>query len=854
MSAPARSSVQGWALAWAIARRELRGGLRALGVLVACLALGVAAIAGVAVVRGAIASGMATQGAQILGGDAQVEVTYRFASEAERAFFNQKAIAVSGIAEFRSMASFGAAGAEATALVQVKTVDGAYPLIGAVKLADGADLAKALAPVGGVHGAVVEQVLADQLGIKVGDGFKLGGNLVRLGGILMTEPDTATSGFAFAPRAILRDLAVQGTGLLAPGTLYDSSYRMTLPPETDLDALQAEMASAFPDSGLRWTDRRNPSPQVSEFVDRIGSFLVLVGLAGLAVGGVGVASAVRVYLDGKISTIATLRTLGAPGWLIFRSYLLQIAVLAVVGIVLGLALGLGLPLLFAPMIENALPFPADITPNARPGLEAAAYGLLSGLLFALGPLSRTERVTAASLYRGDAGRGWPKVDRLVAIVLTATALIGLAAWASGMWQLALWTAAGIAAALVVLSAAGWLVVRLARAMGRAKVLNGRPGLRLAVASIGSKGSDALLVVLALGLGLTTLATVGQIDANLRRAIAVDLPDRAPAFFFVDIQPDQIDPFRSALATVPTVSEITTAPMLRGILTRINGQDAKAVAGDHWVVQGDRGISYAEVPPEGTTITAGQWWGADALAPGAPSQVSFAEEEALEMGLKIGDKLVVNVLGRDIEAEITSLRAVDFSNAGMGFVMILSPGALRAAPHSHIATVFADPAHEAEILRLMTREFPNVTAVSVRNAAARVTDVLTAIARATTIAASVTLLTGFAVLIGVAAAGERARRYEAAILKVLGASRRRILGSFALRSVLLGLVAGVVAVAAAALGSWAVITQLMEAEFIFFPIPALVTILGGVVLTLVAGLALSRQSMNISPAQVLRNRE
>jgi putative ABC transport system permease protein len=854
MTTPQPWSWAGWRLAAVIARRELRGGLRALGVLVACLALGVAAIAGVATVRGAIASGMAAQGAQILGGDVQVELTYRFANEAELAFLQGNSVALSAVAEFRSMATFGPEDAQSSALVQAKTVDAAYPLIGQVKLVGGGDLASALVPVGGLHGVVAEQVLVDQLGLKIGDTFKLAGNPVRLGGILISEPDSATAGFAFAPRAILRDAAIAGTGLLAPGTLYDSAYRMRVAPGTDLDALKAQMLAAFPDNGLRWADRRNPSPQVAVFVDRIGSFLVLVGLAGLAVGGVGVASAVRVYLDGKIATIATLRTLGAPGWLIFRSYLMQIAVLAGVGILLGLVLGLGLPLAFAPLIEAALPFPADISASARPGLEAAAYGLLSGLLFALGPLSRTERVTAASLYRGDGSRGWPRAPRLVAISLTAVALIGLSAWASGMWELALWTAAGIAGALVVLAGAGWLVVRAARGLGRAKGLNGRPGLRLAVASIGSRGSDAALVVLALGLGLTTLATVGQIDANLRRAIAVDLPDRAPAFFFVDIQPDQIAPFRAALAGVPTVTEITSAPMLRGLLTRINGRDAREVAGDHWVVEGDRGISYAEVPPEGTKITAGKWWGPEALDPGAPAEVSFAEEEAMEMGLKLGDLLVINVLGREIEARITSLRSVDFSNAGMGFVMILSPGPLISAPHSHIATVYADPTHEAEILRLMTRDFPNVTAVSVRVAAARVTDVLTAIARATTIAASVTLLTGFAVLIGVAAAGERARRYEAAILKVLGASRARILWSFALRSVLLGLVAGLVAVAAAALGSWAVITLVMEGDFSFFPVPAIITVASGVALTLISGLALSRQSMNVTPAQVLRNRE
>ena len=831
-------------LAWAIARRELRGGLRGFAVLLACLALGVAAIAGVGMVRAAIQAGLTEQGAVILGGDAQVEFTYRFATPEERAYLVGISDRVSEIVDFRSMAVAG----ESRVLTQVKGVDGAWPLLGQVVLADGVPLARALAG-NGLPGAVMERVLAEQMGLVPGDRFALGRQEFFLGGLIQREPDSATGGFNFAPRTIVLTEALAQAGLIAPGTLYDTAYRLDLPEGADLAALKTQTEAAFPDSGLRWSDTRRPAPGVERFVERIGSFLILVGLAGLAVGGIGVASAVRSYLEAKVSTIATLRTLGAEGGLVFRAYLLQIAVLVALGVALGLALGIGVPVLLAPLIEAALPFPADIGFYPRPALEAAFYGVVSAFLFALWPLARTERIRAAALYRGAYGGQWPRWPYLLATALLLAALIGGAVGFTAVPSLALGTAAGIAGALVVLALAGWLLTRAARRLARARMMRGRVALRLALSAVGAPRAETLQVVLALGLGLSVLAAVGQIDSNLRQAIARDLPSRAPAFFFIDIQPDQIDPFKTLIHANPAVTRMETAPMLRGMLTRINGEDARKVANNHWVVSGDRGITYADALPEGTRVTAGNWW---PEGYSGPPQVSFAAEEAAEMGLKLGDQITVNVLGRDIEAQVTSFREVDFSTGGMGFVLTLNKAALVGAPHGHLATVYAPPESEAAILREVSKAFPNVTAISVKTAVARVTEALTAIAQATMLAALATLITGFVVLIGAAAAGERARRYEAAVLKVLGASRGRILASFALRSALMGAAAGLVAIATGALAGWAVLVWVMEVKFTFDLGSALAIVAGGIGATLLAGLLFMLRPLGAKPAGVLRS--
>jgi len=836
--------VSGWSLAARIAGRELRGGVHGFRVFLICLALGVAAIAAVGMVRAAIEAGLRDQGAVLLGGDAQMEYTYRFATEAERAWMDNAALAVSEIVDFRSLIVVGSGDAEDRALTQVKAVDDAYPLTGAVGLAAGT-LADALAVQDGLPGSAMDTGLVDRLELQVGDRFRLGTQEFRLGAVLLREPDSATGGFALGPRLIVLKTGLAQSGLLEPGTLFDSAYRLDLPEDADLAALQAEAEALFLDSGLRWSDSRRAAPGVERFVERIGAFLILVGLAGLAVGGVGVGSAVRAYLEGKTHTIATLKVLGAESRLVFRIYLVQIGVLAAVGIAAGLTLGAGVPLLAKPLIEGALPFPALIALYPRPLLEASFYGAMTALLFTLWPLARVEQVRAAALYRGASGAGLPRTGLLVTMAGLAGVLIGGAVWFSGTWQLALGAAGGVAVSLLVLGLAASGLQRLARRLARRTGVT----LRLALGAIGGPRSEAVPVILSLGLGLTVLAAVGQIDANLRSAIQNDLPARAPSFFFVDIQPDQIEGVRTRLASDPGVTQVESAPMLRGVIAQINGRPAREVAGDHWVVTGDRGVTYSETVPDTATVTAGSWWPEGYT--GAP-QVSFAAEEAAEIGLKLGDTLTVNILGRDIDATITSFREVDFSTAGMGFVMSMNPAAVQGAPHSYIGTVYAAEEAEPAILRDLSRAYPNLTAIRVRDAIDRVTEALTAIATATAWAAAATLLTGFVVLIGAAAAGEPARVYEAALLKVLGASRARILASFALRAALMGAAAGLVAIAAGAAGGWAVMVLVMEADYAFEPWSALAIIGGGVAANLLAGLAFAWRPLASRPAQVLRD--
>ena len=835
-----------------IARRELRGGLAGFRIFLLCLLLGVAAIAGIGTIRAAIDAGLSGEAATLLGGDAEIHFTHRKANEAERAWVAANSLQASEIITFRSMVQARADSAPELGLSQVKAVDTNYPLYGAVELDPALPLQQALAVQDGLPGAVLHPALIDRLGLKIGDTIRMGTQDFQLRAAIISEPDSSLSDLGLGPRAMVLTEALANSGLLSAGTLFESRYRMQLPPNPDLQRLGAEAARRFEPSGARWRDSRNGAPGISEVVSRLSSFLVLVGLAGMAVGGVGVSAAVRAYLARKTDTIATLKSLGATRGTIFATYLLQIGVLALLGIFLGLLLGGGIPALLIPFFADQLPIPIMGGLYPAPLLEAAAYGLLTAMIFSIWPLARAVDISPAGLFREISGKagGWPRWPYLILVSLLTVALIALAASASGMPTMTLWAAGGIILALFILALTALLTKALARRLARARFMQGRPALRLALGAIGGPSSEAASVVLSLGLGLTVLAAIGQIDSNLRTTITQEVPTRAPAFFVMDIQKDQMEPFRAAMLADEAVDKVEAAPMLRGIISEINGMDAKELVGDHWVIQGDRGITYSATVPANSSVVEGEWWPEDYSG---PPLLSFSAEEAAEIGLKIGDTITANIMGRDITATIANLRALEFSDMSLNFVMVWSPNALSGAPHTFLATVYARPVAEGRLLATMARDFPNITAIPVRDAVERITSTLDSLGAAIRWGAAATLITGFVVLIGAAAAGAEARVFEAAVLKTLGATGRRILLSFALRALFLGAAAGLVALAAGSGAAWAVMNYVMESNFSLFWGAAIAIVAGGALANLAASLAFAWRPLATKPAQILRNR-
>ena len=370
----------------------------------------------------------------------------------------------SEVVDFRSMIVVEREQGQDYSLTQIKAVDTAYPLMGRVILEDNVNFGDALARKNGTDGLVLERVLADRLGLELGDILMIGIKSFRLGGILQSAPDSASDGFGLGPRTIVYKSSLEGAGLLEPGTLFSTKYRLKLIDGIDLETLSLDAKNRFENTGLRWRDARNAAPGISEFVDRLAIFLILVGLAGLAVGGIGVSSAVRSYLATKTTVIATLRSLGATNAVIFQTYFLQIAALSCLGIILGLALGSGIPLIFAPLIEAALPFPIRIELFVQPLIEASIYGMLTASIFALWPLAQAENIGAATLFRdiGDQARTLPNRRYLVITAILLALLLASASWFTGALKLTLWMGIGILSALSLLSFSAFLLQKAAR--------------------------------------------------------------------------------------------------------------------------------------------------------------------------------------------------------------------------------------------------------------------------------------------------------------------------------------------------------------------------------------------------------
>ena len=836
-------------LPFRIAARELRGGLRGFRVFLACLALGVAAIAGVGSLSEALLKGLQDNGRALLGGEVELRLIHREASEEERTWLREQSQRLSYTAELRTMAS-NTAQRDVRRLVELKAVDGAYPLFGEATIDGGDALQGALENRGGNWGAIVDESLLDRLDLSVGQSIGIGALSYEIRGTLDREPDRAARAFTLGPRVMIPAASLPETGLIIPGSLIYHHYRLDLPEGDDIASFRERAGERFPAAGWRIRDIANPAPGMSRFINQTTLFMTLVGLTALLVGGVGIANAIRSYLEEKTTTIATLKCLGSPSATIFQVYLIQVLALASVGIVAGLVLGGVLPLLAGPLLSERLNFDLVAEPQALPLFLAAIFGLLTALAFSLWPLGRAQLTPAARLFRASlqANRRLPPLWVIIALIVTAMALCGLAILGSSDPRFAAGFVGGAVGALI----AFWLLARgvmwVARHLPRIR----RPSLRLAVANLHRPGAATAEVTVSLGLGLTVLVGIALIEANLQSQVLEDLPEEAPGFYFIDIQPDQTEQFDELVTNFPQVDRVERVPMLRGRIVEVNGQspdELEIPEGIRWIFQGDRGLTWQREPKQDMEITAGDWWPED--YDGAPL-VSLDAEVGQGLGIGPGDKLTINLLGRNVEVTIANLRIIEWADLTINFVMIFSPGLLERAPQSHIATVHLDESQESALERQVTEAFPNVSAVRVKEAVASFADMLGNVATALSATASLALAAGVLVLAGAIAAGHHRRIYDSVVLKVLGATRWTVARGFLLEYGLLGLVTAMLAGLVGTIAAYFVVTEVMESEFRFFPEPLIWTTLAACLLVLLFGGTGIWRALSAKAAQQLRN--
>jgi putative ABC transport system permease protein len=833
-------------LAWRLCRRELRAGSAGFRIFLACLALGVAAIAGVGSVSQSIVAGLNADARVLLGGEVDLRLTHRPASAEQLTWLRENG-RVSAVAEIRTMARND--DRTSRRLIELKAVDENYPLFGELMLSQGGSLTDALARREDVWSAVADAGLAERLGLTLGDLVRVGETKFRVTDIIEREPDRSSQILALGPRLMIPLAAIAETGLIKPGSLFHYHYRIAI--DEPVDKWSARLNERFGNAGWRIRDFNNAAPGIQRFVDRVTLFLTLVGLTALLVGGVGVGNAVNAYLQSKTETIATLKCLGASRRLIFRTYMLHIIVLSLIGIALGLTVGALAPLAARPLITDYLPVTADIRIYPMPLILALTFGMLVAILFSLWPLSRAQKVPAGSLFRNLVApiNVWPSPKLALTLGLVAAMLAGLAIASADNRIFALYFVAGAAASFVAFRFAAILVIRVSRVIPRPR----HTGLRIAIVNLHRPGAPTSSVILSLGLGLTVLVAVVLIEGNISRQVGETLLEDAPGFYFIDLQTDQTEVFDALVSDFPGVHKIGRVPMLRGRITKIAGTPVDQITSppDYaWITRGDRGLTWMRQPPaSGSKVVAGEWWPADYSG---PPLISFDAEAARAFGIGIGDTLHINILGREIEAEIANLRLIDWNTLGINFVIVFSPGWLEAAPQTHIATTHLDAASESGLETAVTDRFPNISAIRVREVLSNINSVVAKIGTAVRSIAALAIVAGTLVLAGAIAASHKRRVYDAVIFKVLGATRRDIVGAFIMEFLLLGLITAIISAMIGSIAAWAVVVWVMEADWAFIPGAVAATTVLCTLLTVTLGLVGTWHALGQKAAPLLRN--
>ena len=831
-------------LALTIARRELRGGVRGLWIVLLCLALGVGVIAAVGTLRSAVNAGLAADGRALLGGDLEVDGGSQPLPAQLRAWLRERGAGFSDVAQMRSML---VARSGERQLVELKAVDDKWPLVGEATIEPSGSLAGALSQHDGEYGLLTEQVVLDRLGLHPGDRARLGTATFRISGALTHEPDRVATASILGPRVLISAEALPSTGLISPGAMVRFAIRLTTP---DPATATRDIRSVFPSRGWRIRDSSEAAPGVSRFIDQTATFLNLAGLTSLLAGGIGVANGVRAWLDARARTIAILRCLGASARLVFAVCLIQVLTLAAGGIALGVVAGAIVPLAGARFLAGILPVPPVLGLYPGPLLLAAAYGLLIALCFALWPLGRAARIPGGALFRdGLVPEATRPSARLIAVnVALALVLIGLTVATASDRAFALYFCVAAGMTLALFRAGGSLVMRLARLAPASRF----PSIRLGIGNLYRPGTSTPLLLLSAGLGLSTLSAVALIQGNMQHQIQEQLPRNAPSFFFIDIQNDQLPKFESVVRAQPGVQDLYQVPSLRVRIVAVKGVPAdQAVTTPEtaWALKGDRGLTYAATPPEGTRLVTGKWWPPDY---DGPPLVSFDAALAQGWHVDIGDIIRVNVLGRDIDLTIANFRTIAWQSLSINFFMVASPGLLAHAPHTHIATVRIGGAGQGALLRAVTDALPNVTGIRVEEVLSAIANLLNQVAAALTATGALTLLSGTFVLAGAVAAGQRRRVREAVILKTLGASRAQIRAAWLTEFGLLGFVAGVIAAAVGSAASFGVAHYIMHTDWIFLPLTLIYTLAGALALMLLFGYAGTAAALRARPAPLLRN--
>ena len=849
--------------------RELRGAWQRLVFFFVCIAIGVAAIAAIRSIIDRVTEVFARESRAMTGADAIVQsgrpwdaaTTALVDAEARRAGATHESQVVETATMLRTAAPSGA-----TRLVELLAVDPAYPIYGAFTLEDRRPYAHALLA---NRGVLIRPELAAQLDLKVGDAVQIGQARFEVRGIIVAEPGRSAGSFSLGPRVVMDRADLAATELLGFGSR--ARYRRLLQvPEPALAGLVSRLKGRFTQSFITVRTYHDTEARVREQIEAAQHFLGLVGYVILVLGGIGVWSVTRVFLQQKRTSIAALKCLGATSARILTVYVVQAFVLGIAGSVLGLALaavGLG----FVP--DGALAALGDVslTLSWGAGVHALILGTLVSVGSALVPLAGIRRVKPLSLLRDQAeappstpGQGgaawrarlarlWSAVDgaQAVAAIVTVGLFAGLAGWQAGSWRVGAFVSGGFVVVALALLGAGALFVRLVQPLARVRWFP----LRHAVIGLGRPGHQTRVILVTVGLGCFFILATHLVERTLAARLSLDLRPDAPDLFFIDVQGDQKDGVQALLDARAAPKSARLLPVVRA---RVAGVSGRVVNLDSVDAVRERGglsrefvVTWRDHLAGNERVVEGAFWNAPTT--GEP-EVSIEVGMRDRADLRLGDRVRFDVLGRTIEARVTSVRAVDWDDPREGgFMFVFRPGPLDRSPHGYlgIARGPAAPAERARLQRDLVAAWPNVSVIDVREVLATIQRVVGLAALGIRVVGSVALVCGLTILVGAVAMTKFQRLREVALLKTLGASSRTIMALLAIEYAGLGLIAGLVGALGAIGLSYALARFVLDVPWQVAPLTTAAGIgLTGAIVALV-GVVANVDVLRRKPLSVLR---
>ncbi len=872
-------------MAW----REIRGGWRQFVFFLACLAVGVGAVVGIELFATNVESLILRDARSLLGGDLEIRAAHQLSESGRETLdsLRERNIEITHVRELVGMAAVPVAehsrqpGAQTTQLVELKAVEDQYPLYGRVEMIPQQSLQNSLAPLDcpslPCFGALVQESLLISFGLQLHDHVKIGQAWFTVTGILVKEPDRVASAFSLGPRVLISSQALQATDLVQPGSRIRERYLLRVPESLALGPLRGELQGRLGSGGAGVSSYRDAQPRIRRFLDQLTTYLGLIGLTSLFVGGIGIACTIHGFMRQRLTTVAILKTLGADTGLLLRVYLLQSLFMGLLGSMGGVAIGVGLQRLLPALLGTLIPVAVSSQVTVLPLGKGLLVGVITTLCFTIWPLLTIRKISPALVFRREveqhhapAGSRWKLIrdavigvardrHRLGTAVMMGCGLTVLAMWQARSLTLGALFMVAFCAAVLLLQVGVWVLLH-----GLGKLPRPRSFvIRQALGNVQRPGNYTRGMAVAIGVGVMVIVTVALVKSSLLVALEERIPKDAPTFFFIDIQPDQRESFEEIVQRESHHSPYRLTPVVRARLRTLDGHviDPEEHKGKRngWYFTREYVLTALAALPRDNVVVKGKWWTADSEEMRKedhenqviPTRVSLEDEAAHNLGVDLGSTIEFTVQGAPVSAVVQSMRKVDWGSFTMNFFMILSPGSLDGAPMTYIASAKVKAEEELPLQHALVRALPNVTAIKVGDVLANVARLLEQLAWAIQGIALLSMVSGAVVMIAALSSTRYRRLYESAILKAIGGTRRIVVESFAVEFALIGGLAGLIGVGLASALSWAILHFFLDLSWTFQPLVLGWGLLATVGLAVAVGFLSTFKILGEPPLAVLR---